>query len=73
MFTLFFCPGPVTNFAQACQADTKLYARFFHALLARGIYLPPSQFEAAFVNLAIQKKHLKRLRIAARAAFAKLS
>ncbi|MHC4076227.1 MAG: glutamate-1-semialdehyde 2,1-aminomutase, partial [Planctomycetota bacterium] len=46
MFTLFFNPGPVTDYASAAQSDTRLYARYFTAMLKAGIYLPPSQFEA---------------------------
>jgi glutamate-1-semialdehyde 2,1-aminomutase len=52
MLTGFFCAGPVTDYASAKRADTARYARFFHALAARGVYLAPSQFEAAFVSLA---------------------
>jgi glutamate-1-semialdehyde 2,1-aminomutase len=52
MLTAFFCPGPVTDWSSAARADRDRYARFFHAMLARGIYLAPSQFEAAFVSLA---------------------
>jgi glutamate-1-semialdehyde 2,1-aminomutase len=52
MFTLFFTKGPVTDFASAAAADTARFARYFRAMLERGIYLPPSQFEAAFVSLA---------------------
>jgi glutamate-1-semialdehyde 2,1-aminomutase len=52
MLTAFFCPGPVVDYAGARAADTARYARFFHAMLARGVYLAPSQFEAAFVSLA---------------------
>jgi glutamate-1-semialdehyde 2,1-aminomutase len=52
MFTGFFCDGPVTDYASAKRADTQRYARFFHALLDGGVYLAPSQFEAAFVSLA---------------------
>lgn len=51
-FTIFFCPGPVTDFAAAKQADTNAYAAFFHGMLSRGFYLPPAQLEAAFVSLA---------------------
>ncbi len=51
-FTLFFNRGPVTDFASAKTADTARYARFFHAMLDRGIYLPPAQLEAGFVSLA---------------------
>jgi glutamate-1-semialdehyde 2,1-aminomutase len=52
MLTGFFCAGPVTDYASAKRADTARYAKFFHALAARGVYLAPSQFEAAFVSLA---------------------
>jgi glutamate-1-semialdehyde 2,1-aminomutase len=52
MLTLFAGSDPVTNFAQASAADTQLYAALFRHLLARGIYVPPSQFEAMFVSLA---------------------
>jgi glutamate-1-semialdehyde 2,1-aminomutase len=52
MITLFFTPGPVFDYASAKTSDTALFARFFHGLLARGIYFPPAQFEAAFVSLA---------------------
>jgi len=52
MLTAFFCPGPVVDYASARHADTARYARFFGAMLERGIYLAPSQFEAAFVSLA---------------------
>ena len=72
MFTLFFCAGPVTNFAEAKAADSTLYAKFFRAMLAMGVYLPPSQFEAAFVNLAMNQKIVKCVARAAKAAFAGL-
>jgi glutamate-1-semialdehyde 2,1-aminomutase len=72
MFTLFFCSGPVRNFADAKRADAGLYAKFFRAMLDNGVYLPPSQFEAAFVNLAMDRKIVKRVARAARAAFAAL-
>lgn len=52
MVTVFFCPGPVTDFASAKTSDTQLFGRFFHAMLKRGVGLPPAQFEAAFVSLA---------------------
>jgi glutamate-1-semialdehyde 2,1-aminomutase len=52
MFTGFFCAGPVTDYASAKKADTRAYARFFHAMLERGVYSAPSQFEAGFVSLA---------------------
>jgi glutamate-1-semialdehyde 2,1-aminomutase len=52
MFTVFFCRGPVTDYGSAKAADTARFARFFHGMLQRGVYLPPAQFEAAFVSLA---------------------
>jgi glutamate-1-semialdehyde 2,1-aminomutase len=52
MITLFFCAGPVTDYATAKASDTRAFGRFFHAMLDRGVYLPPAQFEAAFVSLA---------------------
>ena len=51
-FTIFFRSGPIADFAAAKQADTKVYADFFHGMLDRGFYLPPAQLEAAFVSLA---------------------
>ncbi len=52
MFTLFFVDGEVFDYASAKRADTARFSKFFHAMLERGIYFPPSQFEAAFVSLA---------------------
>jgi glutamate-1-semialdehyde 2,1-aminomutase len=52
LMTLFFTGAPVYDYASARQADAQRYARFFHALLDRGIYLPPSQYEAMFVSAA---------------------
>jgi glutamate-1-semialdehyde 2,1-aminomutase len=51
-FTLFFTGAPVTDFASAKTADSARYGRFFHAMLDRGIYLPPAQLEAGFLSLA---------------------
>jgi len=52
MWTWFFTPGPVTNYEQAARSDTARFGRFHHAMLDRGIWLPPSQFEAAFLSTA---------------------
>jgi glutamate-1-semialdehyde 2,1-aminomutase len=52
MITLFFCKGPVTNWAQAKGADTHAFARWHGGMLSRGFYWPPAQFEAAFVSAA---------------------
>jgi glutamate-1-semialdehyde 2,1-aminomutase len=69
MFTLFFCPGPVTNFAEAKHADAALFAKLFRAMLARGVYLAPSQFEAAFVSLPMDRRVIKKVKTAAQGAF----
>jgi glutamate-1-semialdehyde 2,1-aminomutase len=52
MFCLFFTARPVRNLDDAKTADTKAFARFFHALLDKGIYLAPSQFETGFISTA---------------------
>ncbi len=51
-FTLFFGPGPIENLVDAKKCDTRKHAAFFHAMLDRGFYLPPSQFESAFISAA---------------------
>ncbi len=50
MFTLFFSDAPVTDYTSAKRSDTACFGRFFRGLLDHGVYLPPSQFEAAFVS-----------------------
>lgn len=52
MFTWFFQPGPVSDWDTAAKSDTQAFARFHRAMLERGIYLPPSQFEALFLSAA---------------------
>ena len=52
MLTGFFGEGPVRNYDDAAACDTKRYAAYFHAMLERGVYLAPSQFEAAFLSTA---------------------
>jgi glutamate-1-semialdehyde 2,1-aminomutase len=52
LLTLFFSREPVNNYADAKQCDTKRFAAFFQAMLERGIFLAPSQFEAMFVSAA---------------------
>jgi glutamate-1-semialdehyde 2,1-aminomutase len=68
MLTAFFTEGPVTDYASARRADTARYARFFHAMLERGVFLAPSQFEAAFVSLAHGEKDLDEAARACRQA-----
>ena len=68
MLTGFFNPGPVQTLSQVEQSDTAAYGRYFHALLERGVYIAPSQFEAGFVSLAHTPADLDRtLEIAAAA------
>jgi glutamate-1-semialdehyde 2,1-aminomutase len=69
MITVFFCAGPVTDYASARASDTPRFARFFHAMLERGVYLPPAQFEAAFVSLAHGEAEIDATIAAAAAAF----
>jgi glutamate-1-semialdehyde 2,1-aminomutase len=69
MGTLFFTEGPVIDYASARMADPAAYARFFGAMLARGIYLAPSQFEATFVSLAHDEAAIETTVQAADAAF----
>ena len=52
MFTVFFTDQPVTDYASAKTSDTARYGRFFWEMIERGVYLPPSQFEAAFIPAA---------------------
>lgn len=52
MFTPFFSKDTITNLSRAKICDTKAYAKFFHGMLENGIYLPPSQFETAFISAA---------------------
>src|SRR5882672_6814753 len=72
MLTAFFTDGPVTDYASAKRASTERYARFFHAMLARGVFLAASQFEAAFVSLAHSDADLEAAARAAREALATL-
>jgi len=69
MITVFFCAGPVTDYATAKASDTKRFARFFRAMLDRGVYLPPAQFEAAFVSLAHGEAEIDATVAAAEEAF----
>src|SRR6266481_4697723 len=70
MFTWFFSNGPVTDWTSAAKCDTKAFARFFRSMLDRGVYLPPSQFEAAFLSAAHTEKDVHHTIAAARQAFA---
>ena len=69
MWTWFFTPGPVTDYAQAAQSDTAAFGRFHRAMLEQGIWLPPSQFEAAFLSTAHGEAEVAATIAAAREAF----
>jgi glutamate-1-semialdehyde 2,1-aminomutase len=61
MWTIFFTPGPVVDFNTAKQSNVTKFNRFFHLMLGEGVYLPPSQFEAAFFSSAHAKKDILQL------------
>jgi glutamate-1-semialdehyde 2,1-aminomutase len=69
MGTWFFTAGPVTNYAQAAQSDTAAFGRFHRAMLEQGVWLPPSQFEAAFLSTAHGEAEIAATIAAAREAF----
>lgn len=73
MWGIFFTGRPVTAYASAKRCDTNLYARFFHGMLERGVYLAPSQFEAAFVSTQHGAAEVERTLEAARGAFREMS
>ena len=73
MGTTFFTEFPVTDYATAASSDAKRYAAFFHGMLERGVYLAPSQYEAAFVSLAHTDEDVTRTVEAATAALAQVS
>jgi glutamate-1-semialdehyde 2,1-aminomutase len=73
MLTLFFNPNPVHNYDDARQSDTTLFGRFFWEMLARGVYLPCSQFEAAFVSAAHTEADIEQTISAAEEAFRALA
>jgi glutamate-1-semialdehyde 2,1-aminomutase len=70
MFTWFFAPGPVTDWNSAAKSDTEAFARFFRAMLDNGVYLPPSQFEAAFLGAAHTAEDIQNTIAVAKQAFA---
>jgi glutamate-1-semialdehyde 2,1-aminomutase len=73
VLTPFFTDRAVRDYASATSADTDTYARFFRGMLARGIYPPPSQFEAWFLSAAHTAKDIDRTIAAARAALRDVS
>lgn len=73
MLTAFFTAEPVTDYQSAKKSDTVAFGRFFRAMLGRGVYLPPSQFEAAFLSTAHQNLDVALTVEAAAGAFAQLA
>ena len=70
MWTWFFTAGPVRNYEDAAKSDTAAFGRFHRAMLDRGVWLPPSQFEAAFLGTAHGEAEVRATIEAAREAFA---
>ena len=69
MFTFFFSPDPVTDWDSAKKCDTARFGKFFHFMLERGVYLAPSQFEAAFLSTAHSEEDIRYTVAAAREFF----
>ncbi|NIJ54035.1 glutamate-1-semialdehyde 2,1-aminomutase [Dyadobacter arcticus] len=61
MYTLFFTDQPVTDLSSAKSSDLVLFGKYFHAMLNRGIYMGPSQFEAMFLSTALTDDHLNKI------------
>ena len=72
MFTGFFNPGSVTTLNEVEKSDTATYGRYFHALLERGVYIAPSQFEAGFVSVAHTDADIDRTIVAVRDALSRI-
>jgi glutamate-1-semialdehyde 2,1-aminomutase len=73
LLTVFFSEAPVRDYAGAAACDTDAYAAWCRALLARGVYPPPSQFEAWFPSLAHTHEHVARTLEVAAAAFSEIA
>ena len=72
MMTCFFTPEPVTDFESALLADTAVYGRHYRQMLAQGVWLAPSQFEAAFLSAAHDREHLEKALNMTESSFKKL-
>jgi glutamate-1-semialdehyde 2,1-aminomutase len=70
MFTWFFQQGPVTDWDSASKSNTEAFGKFFRAMLDAGVYLPPSQYEAAFLGATHTDEDIQRTVAAAKQAFA---
>jgi glutamate-1-semialdehyde 2,1-aminomutase len=72
MFCLFFASGPIVDLAGAQRSDSKMFAKFFHACLKRGVYFAPSQFETGFISTAHTRENVERTGMIVREALAEL-
>jgi len=70
MFTWFFQKGPVTDWDSASKSNTEAFGKFFRSMLDSGVYLPPSQYEAAFLGATHTEEDVQRTVAAAKVAFA---
>ena len=64
MFCLYFAPGPVRSFSDALKCDTEAFSNYFHAMLDKGFFLPPSQFEANFISTSHSRENLEKTIVA---------
>jgi glutamate-1-semialdehyde 2,1-aminomutase len=71
MFTWFFTPGPVKDWDSASKSNTEAFGKFFRGMLDNGVYLPPSQYEAAFLGATHTEQDVQQTIAAAKQAFAK--
>jgi glutamate-1-semialdehyde 2,1-aminomutase len=72
MFCLFFAPGPIVDLAGAQRSDVKMFAKFFHGCLKRGVSFAPSQFETGFISTAHTQKDIEHTGAVVREALAEL-
>jgi len=70
MFTWFFQSGAVTDWDSASKSNTEAFGKFFRSMLDNGVYLPPSQYEAAFLGTTHTEEDVQRTIAAAKLAFA---
>jgi glutamate-1-semialdehyde 2,1-aminomutase len=72
LFCLFFASGPIHDLAGAQRSDVKMFTRFFHGCLRRGVYFAPSQFETGFISTAHTVEDFRRTGAVVREALAEL-
>jgi glutamate-1-semialdehyde 2,1-aminomutase len=72
LFCLFFAAGPIVDLASAQRSDLKMFSKFFHACLQRGVYFAPSQFETGFISTAHTPEDIERTGAVVREALVEL-